>query len=111
MLIHYLNKQAFGYLDARDKEIAGLKTKEDWIKRQAKVKKILNEIVGPFPEKTPLNARVTGVVKKDGFRIEKVIYESMPHFYVTACLFIPDKIVGQRPAIIHVSGHSFQSFR
>ncbi len=37
MLVHHLNKQAFAYLDARDKEIAALKTKEDWIKRQNKV--------------------------------------------------------------------------
>ena len=36
MLIHHLNQQAFAYLDVRDKEIAGLKTKEDWIQRQGK---------------------------------------------------------------------------
>jgi hypothetical protein len=111
MLIHHLNKQAFAYLDVRDKEIAGLKTQEDWINRQKKVKDILMNIVGPFPEKTPLNARVTGVVKKEGFRIEKVIYESRPNFYVTACLFIPDGIVGKRPAIIQVEGHTFAAFR
>ncbi len=111
MLIHHLNKQAFEYLDTRDREIAELKTKEDWINRQKKVKDVLMKIVGPFPEKTPLNPRVTGVVQKKGFRIEKVIYESMPGFYVTSCLFIPDGIVGKRPAIIHVSGHLFQSFR
>ena len=67
--------------------------------------------VGPFPEKTPLNAKVTGVVKKDGFRIEKVIYESMPNVYVTACLFIPDGKAKNRPAIIQVSGHGFPAFR
>lgn len=111
MLIHHLNKQAFAYLDVRDKEIAGLKTQEDWINRQKKVKDILMNIVGPFPEKTPLNAKVTGVVKKEGFRIEKVIYESKPNFYVTACLFIPDGIVGKRPAIIQVEGHTFAAFR
>jgi len=41
MLVHHLNKQAFAYLDVRDKEIAGLKTQEDWIKRQKKLKDIL----------------------------------------------------------------------
>jgi len=111
MLIHHLNKQAFGYLDLRDKEISELKTKVDWLKRQEKVKEILMKIVGPFPEKTPLNSRVTGVVKKDWFRIEKVIYESMPNFYVTACLFIPEGIVGKRPAVIQVSGHTRNAFR
>ena len=111
MLVHHLNKQAFAYLDIRDKEIAGLKTKEDWINRQKKVKEILMKTVGPFPEKTPLNAKVTGVVKKEGYKIEKIIYESMPGFYVTGCLFIPDGITGKRPAILFVSGHTQESFR
>jgi hypothetical protein len=68
MLIHHLNSQAFDLLDKRDKEIAGLKTKKDWITRQKKVKDILMNIVGPFPEKTPLNAKVTGIVQKEGYR-------------------------------------------
>ncbi len=111
MLIHHLNKQAFGYLDIRDREIAKLRTQSDWSKRQQKVKEILMDIVGPFPEKTPLNPRVTGVVRKEGFRIEKIIYESIPNLYVTADLFIPDGITGKRPAIIQVSGHGYQAFR
>jgi len=111
MLIHHLNMQAFGYLDLRDEEILNLKTKVDWQKRQKKVKDIFMEIVGPFPEKTPLNSRITGVVKKDGYRIEKIIYESMQNFYVTGCLFIPDGIVGKRPVIIHVIVHANEAFR
>jgi len=111
MLIHHLNDQAFALLDNRDKEIAGLKTEADWVNRQKKVKDILMNIVGPFPERTPLNAKVTGVVRKDGFRIEKVIYESMPKLYVTACLFIPEGKPKQKPAIIQVSGHGFPAFR
>lgn len=111
MLIHHLNKQAFKYLDKRDAEVASIKTKEEWIQRQSGVKKKLFELVGPFPEKTPLNAKITGIVKKEGFRIEKVVYESMPGFYVTGCLFIPDKIKGKRPAVIQVSGHSTAAFR
>ncbi len=112
MLVHQLNNEAFAYLDKRDEEVARLKTKDDWVNRQQKVKEILWNTVGPFPEKTPLNARVTGVVKKDGFRIEKIVYESMPNLYVTACLFIPDiKARTKVPAIIQVSGHGFPAFR
>jgi dienelactone hydrolase len=113
MLVHHLNRQAFSYLDERDREIAELKTSEDWTARQKKVKEVLMKLVGPFPGKTPLNARITGIVKKDGYRIEKVIYESIPDFLVTACLFIPDGIKAKekRPVIIQVSGHGFQAFR
>jgi len=83
----------------------------DWIKRQEKVKASLMQSVGPFPGKTPLNPVVTGVVKKSGYRVEKIIYESIPKFYVTACLFIPDGIKGKRPVVIHVSGHTDNGFR
>jgi dienelactone hydrolase len=111
MLIRHLNKQAFEYLDSRDKEIEDITGRGGWIERQQKVKDVLMETIGPFPEKTPLNARVTGIVKKDGFRIEKVIYESMPGFYVTAAMLIPDGKIQKRPAIIQVSGHGFAAFR
>lgn len=111
MLVHHLNSQAFSYLDKRDAEIAVLKTKEDWIARQQKVRETLMNLIGPFPEKTPLNPKVTGVVKKDGFRIEKIIYESIPGLYVTSALFIPEGRVKKRPAIIQVSGHGFSAFR
>jgi len=110
-LIHHLNKQAFDYLDLRKQEISNLKTEGDWLKRQEKTKEILMKVVGPFPEKTPLNQRITGVVKKEGYRIEKVIYESMPNFYVTGCLFIPEGINGRRPAILNVIGHTGIAFR
>jgi dienelactone hydrolase len=111
MLVHHLNKLAFTYLDTRDKEIADLKTKEDWIKRQNKVEDILmNKIAGPFPEKTPLNAKVAGTITKEGYKIEKIVYESMPNFYVTGCLYIPDG-KGKRPAILFTSGHAQESFR
>jgi dienelactone hydrolase len=110
MLVHHLNKQAFAYLDVRDKEIAGLKTKEDWTERQEKVKDILMSKIGPFPQKTPLNAKVIGVVKKEGYTIEKIVFESMPSFYVTGCLYIPDG-KWKKPAILFTSGHTQESFR
>ena len=110
MLIRHLNQQAFAYLDVRDSEVARLTTRADWEKRQQEVRDILMETVGPFPERESLNARVTGTVQKDGFRVEKVIYESMPGLYVTAAMFIPDGRE-RKPAIIQVSGHGFAAFR
>jgi dienelactone hydrolase len=111
MLIHHLNDQAFDLLDKRDQGIAGYRAQHDWISRQKKVKEIYNNIIGPFPERTPLNAKVTGVLQKDGFWVEKILFESMPGFYVTGCLFIPDGIIGKRPAILNVIGHTTISFR
>jgi cephalosporin-C deacetylase-like acetyl esterase len=111
LLINHLTKQAMDYYVIRDMEIAKLKTKSDWAKRQNLIKDKLMEIVGPFPEKTPLNPRITGTIKKEGYRIDKIVYESMPGFYVTGCLYVPDVIKGKAPAILNVIGHNQEAFR
>jgi dienelactone hydrolase len=110
-LINHLTDLASRFYDVRDTEIAKLKDKTGWIDRQALVKKKLQQIVGPFPQKTPLNAITTGTVKKNGYRIEKIVFESMPEFYVTGCLFIPDRIKGKAPAVLNLIGHEQESFR
>ncbi len=94
-LYKYFCSVALDQLESRKAEISKLKTKSDWLERQSIVRKKLAEIMGPFPEKTPLNIRITGIIQKDGYRIEKIIYESRPGYYVTSALFIPDNIEGK----------------
>ncbi len=105
-LYHFYSDTAHKYLDKREKEISELKTKNDWKARQAKVKKLFSKVIGKFPRKTPLNAKVVGIIKKENFRIEKIIFESQPKFYVTAAMYIPNNIKEKRPAIIYTCGHS-----
>lgn len=64
--------------------------------------------IGAFPERTPLNARTVATVKRDGYRIEKVIFESMPKLFVTANLFIPDSdaFKAPYPAVVMSCGHA-----
>ncbi|HEY2934631.1 MAG TPA: acetylxylan esterase [Acidobacteriota bacterium] len=110
-LQRHLNKIAFQLLDRRRDSIKRLSTATDWKLRQAEVRKVLESTVGPFPEKTPLNPRTLGVVRKDGYRIEKIVFESVPGFYVTSCLFIPDRLEAKAPAILNVIGHTDIAFR
>jgi len=111
LVLNFLTRQAEDYYTIRDKQIARLKTKSDWQKRQQLVKNKLMEMIGAFPKKEALNPEITGVVQKNGYRIEKTIYESVPGFYETGCLYIPDKIKGKAPAILMVIGHDQISFR
>lgn len=110
-LYHHYTEQAFHFLDEREAEISKLSTKADWEKRQKKVREALLDIIGPFPQKTPLNARVTGVVQKGGYRLEKIIFESQPGFYVTAVMYIPNGLKGKTASIIFTSGHIEEAFR
>ncbi len=111
LLINYLNGQAFDYYAKRDKEIDQLKSADDWRQRQKDVRRKLMEFVGVFPEKGALNPVITGIIKRDGYRIEKIVYESYPGLYVTGCLYVPEKIKKRAPAILNVIGHNQESFR
>ncbi|MGH9340375.1 MAG: alpha/beta hydrolase [Acidobacteriota bacterium] len=111
LLQHHLNSLAFELLAARKQKIQELDTAREWSDRQAEVKLALEEIIGPFPSKTPLNPRIVGKVTQPGYRIEKIVFESRPDFYVTGCLFIPEGVQESVPAILNVIGHTGISFR
>ncbi len=111
LAINHLTAEAEDYYKKRDEEIAKIKTKGDWQKRQQVVKNKLNEIIGPFPKKEALNPEITGIVQKDGYRIEKIIFEPVPGYYETGCLYIPDHINGKAPAIVNGFGHDQAAFR
>src|SRR5262249_17467448 len=53
---------------------AALKTAADAAAYVADVRKKIAACFGPFPEKTPLNPKVTGKVDRDAYTIEKVIF-------------------------------------
>ncbi|WP_346319293.1 acetylxylan esterase [Chitinophaga sp. YIM B06452] len=112
-LYHHLAAEAFTYLDKRAKEVAALHSPNDWQQRQQWLRRILREAVGAFPERTPLNAKVTGVTRKDNYRVENIIYESVPGLYVTGSLFIPGglKKGAKAPAVVYCSGHSATGYR
>ncbi len=60
---------------------------------------------GPFPEKTPLNAKVTKRTEREHYTIENIIFESRPGFLVTANLYLP-KSKQPAPGVVGTCGHS-----
>lgn len=66
----------------------------------------IQKAFGPFPEKTDLNTRITGVLLRPDYKVEKIIFESRPGFKVTANLWIPTGIQEPMPGVIGVCGHS-----
>lgn len=83
-----------------------LKTKADAERYVADVRQRIMESFGPLPEKTPLKPRVTRVIKRDGYNIENVIFESRPGFLVTANLYVPTNRKGKLPGVVGTCGHS-----
>lgn len=85
---------------------AGLKTRADAEAYIQAVRKNIQLCFGPFPEKTPLNPRVTGTVEREAYKIEKVIFESRPQFLVTANLYLPKGKKFPLPGVVGTCGHS-----
>jgi dienelactone hydrolase len=105
MLRDHLRRQALAALDVREAEFEKLKTPEqveDW---QRQRRDVFLSALGRFPERTPLRARVTGEARFADYRIEKVIFESQPGFFVTGILYLP-LTPGPHPAVVHPTGHN-----
>src|SRR5436305_7815777 len=82
ILPEYLNEKAFALLEQRQRAIAGVSTMDALKARQQYWRERMWSYLGDRPERTPLNARVVGTLDRGDFRIEKIIFESRPGFYV-----------------------------
>jgi dienelactone hydrolase len=90
----------------RNHELSLLTTVELIQKRQAWARTTLWTLIGGRPERTPLNARVTGHFERAGYRLEKVVYESQPGVVVSANLYIPTTRKPPHPGILFQMGHA-----
>lgn len=105
----YLRHQldvAWAQDDARRERFAAVRSEADLLALQGELRRKILDLIGGLPaERTPLNARVTGTIAGDGYHVEKVVFESLPGFHVTALLYVPDG-AGPRPAVLLPCGHS-----
>jgi cephalosporin-C deacetylase-like acetyl esterase len=91
--------------DRRDREFEKLTTPEEIAACQERLRQFFIDQLGGFPDRTPLNAQVTGKEDRDGYRIEKILFESRPRHYVTAILYLPDARPPY-PGVLVPCGHS-----
>jgi len=64
------------------------------------------EDLPPREDRPPTNPMVTGVLERDGYRVEKLYYEALPKLYVAANLYVPANLDRPAPAVLYVCGHS-----
>jgi len=67
-----------------------------------------HEMLGlfPLPERTPLEATVTGVLERGDYVVEKIHFQSLPGAYVIGNLYRPAQVSGRLPAVLYMCGHS-----
>jgi cephalosporin-C deacetylase-like acetyl esterase len=104
----YLQELLRQYREAiwrRRQQLRALRTQEDWLAYCRGVRERFRAALGPLPERTPLNPRVTGVLERDGYVVEKLLIESQPGFCVTANLYRPPVVTAPLPAVLGPIGH------
>jgi len=87
--LNWLDRIAQRQLDDRERAVAEIRTVADADRRKAMVRAKLTELIGGLPAYSgPLNARVTGQLRTETHTIEKVIFESLPGFYIMRTAFM-----------------------
>ena len=109
-LWEHLRAKTFAALDAHALLKSGMKSPDDVRRRADYVRNTFLESLGGLPEcRSPVKARIVGCVERLGYRIEKVVYESLPSVYVTALLYDPERLDGRAPGILFLCGHHLEA--
>ena len=105
-LLRWLDRQAQQHLDQRESAIAAIRSVADGDRRRAQVHQKLLASLGGLPTyRGPLRPRVTGQIAAGRYTIEKIIFESLPGFFVTGNVYRPNT-AGRHPAILIPAGHT-----
>ena len=102
----YLRAQAERAYQLRNSAIAKLTSEAAIRERQRWVPQTFWKLNGGMPERTPLNARTLGSFEREGYRLEKVVYESQPNFHISANLYIPATGQPPFPGVLVQMGHT-----
>jgi cephalosporin-C deacetylase-like acetyl esterase len=105
MLVSYLANKLNSLAAAWDQKRALLRTAMDVEARNAFVREKFLRMLRGFPKKVSLNPVTVRVMERDGYRIENVMFQSRPDFWVTGNLYVPTSGNGPFPGIISPCGH------
>lgn len=89
-------------LELRVKDLAAKTPPGSVEERKALLRRCLG--LDPLPPKTEMNVQTTGTIQRQGYRIEKLRYESCPGEIVTAHLYLPEG-GGKWPVVLRPHGH------
>ena len=108
MMRHYLLQQVEPAIKQWTWDYERRKTPEAIVAYQKSLREKVLDAIGGLPDRTPLNPQTAGIISRDGYRVEKVIFESQPKHYVSALCFLPDSSEHKPPypGVIVPCGHS-----
>jgi cephalosporin-C deacetylase-like acetyl esterase len=109
MLLNYFAHRLEEEAARWDRVRAGIRGPGQVLARNRFVREKLRQLSGPYPAsdpaRSPPGARVVRTTMRPGYRIENVMFQSRPDFWVTANLYVPLNRSFPAPAIVMPRGH------
>jgi hypothetical protein len=107
-LLKYQVAQAWKFDLTRQQKFSAISNEKELSEVQLELREKLVSMIGGLPDtRTPLNSKIVGSIQMDGFHIEKLLFESIPGFHVTANVYVPQNNSSKKfPAILVPCGHS-----
>ena len=78
---------------------------EDLLRWRERCRSRLHELLGPLPERVPLDLETVDSVACDGYRRHRVVFDTEQTMSVPAYLLVPDGRAGPGPAVLAAHGH------
>jgi len=106
MLVAYFAEKVNALAANWDQQRTQIRTPEQMRARNRFVREKCLEMIHGLPERNPLNPVIVKSFKREGYKVENLMFESQPDFWVTGNLYIPALGSGPFPGIISPCGHS-----
>jgi len=105
-LSRYLRGRAADHFAAERDEKRGIDSQREFEARRERVRDRFLSVIGGLPERPDdLAVETRGVLTRDGYAVERIVFESLPDFHVTANCYVPDGD-GPHPAVLFLCGHA-----
>jgi len=91
----------------RRARFAAVKTRADLFELQSVLRRSFLRLLDDLPGKQGVpSVQRTGTIEADDYRIEKLVFESFPGYFVPALLYKPKKVDSALPGVLSPCGHS-----
>ncbi len=103
---HYYGNLIRECVARRQRELAAVDTPEKARDYVRFARERIRNAFGPLPEWRVADVAVTGVIERDGVRMEKVLFECAPGFHMTGIFYRPLRLETPAPGVLTLLGHN-----
>lgn len=104
MLVEYFAHRLAEHARTSEQDRVKIHTPIQLAARNQYVREKLRLMMGPLPVKPPLNARIVRTMQRQGYRIENVLFQSRPDYWIPANVYVPTG-TERFPAVVIQRGH------